>query len=258
MPLGQVDRSSDRPAFHQIADQLRSAVLSNEIPAGGTVPSETQLMGHFDVARNTVRQALQVLKSEGLLVSEHGRGVFVRERPPVRRLAADRFARRNREQGKAAFAAETAAESRVPSVDQIRVSIERPTADIRSRLNLNAREWVVVRDRRYLADGKPVEKATSFIPASIGRGTKIAEPDSGPGGIYARIEELGHRLARFTEEIDARMPSPEEASALQLAAGVPVIHLVRVAYDESDRPVEVCDTVMAADAFQLSYTFPAL
>ena len=54
----------------------------------------------------TVRHAIQVLQGEGLVVAEHGRGVFVRPRPPVRRLASDRFDRRLREQGKAAFIAE--------------------------------------------------------------------------------------------------------------------------------------------------------
>lgn len=257
VPLGKVDRASDRSAFQQIADQLRVAVESGEFAPGSAVPSEVQLIEHYGVARMTVRQAVQVLKGEGLLVAEHGRGVFVRERPPVRRLAAGRFARANREQGRAAFAAETAAESRVGTVDRIHVSTETAPARIRALLQLGSRERVVVRDRRYLTDGKPVQTAVSYIPASIGRGTKIAEPNTGPGGVYARIEELGHTLARFTEEIDVRMPNQAESAALELAVGVPVIHLVRVAYDTGNLPVEVTDTVMASDAFVLTYEVPA-
>jgi GntR family transcriptional regulator len=53
------------------------------------------------------------------------------------------------------------------------------------------------------------------------------------------------------------MPSPEEARGLRLAAGVPVITLVRTAYDSSGRAVEVCDTVMAADRYVLAYDLPA-
>jgi DNA-binding GntR family transcriptional regulator len=45
----------------------------------------------------TVRQAIQELKTEGLVTSEHGRGVFVRAAAPVvRRLASERFARQHR------------------------------------------------------------------------------------------------------------------------------------------------------------------
>ena len=85
---------------------------------------------------------------------------------------------------------------------------------------------------------------------------KAVEP-AGPGGIYARLEELGHRLDRFDEEVRARMPSPDEVKLLRLASGVPVIHLIRTAYDTEGRAVEVCDTVMAADAYVLAYQLPA-
>ncbi|MCO8301898.1 UTRA domain-containing protein, partial [Streptomyces sp. RKCA744] len=53
------------------------------------------------------------------------------------------------------------------------------------------------------------------------------------------------------------MPSPAEVRTLQLASGVPVIHLVRTAFDSEGRAVEVCDTVMAADAYVLAYQLPA-
>ncbi|MFC7469755.1 UTRA domain-containing protein [Actinomadura keratinilytica] len=116
---------------------------------------------------------------------------------------------------------------------------------------------VLARRRRYLLDGRPVEFATSYLPLDIARGTQIAEPNPGPGGIYARLEELGHQLDHFEEEIRARMPSPSEVKTLQLASGVPVIHLIRTAFDTAGRAVEVCDTVMAADAYVLSYQLPA-
>ena len=132
---------------------------------------------------------------------------------------------------------------------------EKPSPDIATRLG-GARK-VLTRRRRYLLDGRPVEFATSYLPLDLARNTPIAEPNPGPGGIYARLEELGHRLDHFDEEIRARMPSPDETKTLQLAAGVPVIHLIRTAYDTEGRPVEVCDTLMAADAYLLAYQLPA-
>jgi GntR family transcriptional regulator len=53
------------------------------------------------------------------------------------------------------------------------------------------------------------------------------------------------------------MPMPDETHALRLSPGVPVFHLVRTAYDTEGRAVEVCDTVMAADSYVLSYSLPA-
>jgi len=255
--LPRLDPDSDRAAFRQIADHLRDAIRRGELAEREQLPSEAQLMEHYGVARGTVRQALQLVQTEGLAVAEHGRGVFVRPRPPVRRLASDRFARSHRQKGRAAFLAESEGTGRTPSVDQLTVSESLPDPEIAERLGVNRRARAVVRSRRYLLDGQPVEVATSYVPARIARGTKIAEPDSGPGGIYARLEELGHTLARFTEDIAARMPTAEEARALQLPAGVPVIHLVRTAYDTEGRAVEVCDTVMAGPSYLLSYELPA-
>ncbi|MFC5751138.1 GntR family transcriptional regulator [Actinomadura rugatobispora] len=257
LPLERIDPDSDRAAFRQIADHLRTLIQRGTLQPGDRVPSEARLMEHYGVARMTVRQALQVLRSEGLVVAEHGRGVFVRERPRVRRLASDRFARGHRARGKATFIAEVEESGSKPTVDTVEVTEEEADADVAERLGLQAGARVIVRRRRYLIDGRPAETAVSYLPAQIAAGTAIARPDSGPGGIYARLEELGHHLARFTEEVRSRMPLQEEARALRLPAGVPVFHLIRTAYDTTGRPVEVCDTVMSSDAHVLQYELPA-
>jgi len=252
-----VDPTSDRAVFRQIADQLRAAIERKQYEEGTKLPSEAQLMEHYGVARMTVRNALQLLQAEGLAVAEHGKGVYVRRRPPVRRLASDRFARRHRKAGKAAFLAETEEAGGRPTVDSIKIYEAVPPPEIAAKLQLGEGEPTVVRSRRYLIDGHPVETAVSYIPVDIARGTAIQEPNPGPGGIYARIEEQGHALARFTEEVSARMPMPEEARALQLAPGVPVFRLIRTAYDLNEQPVEVCDTIMSADSYVLNYELPA-
>jgi GntR family transcriptional regulator len=252
-----IDPSSDRAVYKQIADHLRAAIGRERLGPGDQLPSETQLMAHYGVARMTARNALRLLQDEGLITAEHGRGVYVRARPPVRRLASDRFAQRHRKEGKAAFLAEAEESGAHPDVDMIKVTTGKPPPDVASLLQLSARDKTVIRSRRYLLDGRPVETAVSYIPADLAEGTRISEPNPGPGGIYARLEESGHTLERFTEEVSARMPAPDEARVLALPPGVPVFRLVRTAYDTSDRPVEVCDTIMASDAYLLAYELPA-
>ena len=257
MAEGGVDTTSDRPVYKQIADLLRSAIERGDLGPGERLPSETELMKRYGVAQGTVRQAVGLLRSEGVVVAEHGRGVFVRARPRLRRLAHDRFARRHREAGKSAYDAEAEAEKVTAFVDQIDVHPDKASADISHRLGLRKGAKVLVRSRRYLSDGQPTETATSYIPWELAKGTPMTENNPGPGGIYARIEERGHKLGRFAEEVTARMPTPDEMKALRLAPGSPVIGLVRTAYDVDGQAVEVCDTVMSADLYVLNYELPA-
>jgi len=77
-------RAGDVPVFRQIAEHLRRG----ELRPGDRLPSEQQLMDHYGTARMTVREALGVLKGEGLVVAEHGRGVFVRPQPHRHRRRA--------------------------------------------------------------------------------------------------------------------------------------------------------------------------
>ncbi|WAJ44607.1 GntR family transcriptional regulator [Mycobacterium sp. Aquia_216] len=257
LQLRRIDRADDKPPYRQIAGMLREAINSRRLAPGERLPSETELIEHFGVARMTVRQAMQELRTEGLVISQHGRGVFVRPTPPIRRLASDRFARQHRAEGKAAFTVEAEISGYSPQVDNIVVSLARPNSLVAERLRISADDDVVVRSRRYLADGRPVETAVSYIPAAFAEGTQIEQIDSGPGGIYARLEENGHVLARFTEEVAARMPTPEERRQLELEPGIPVLTVLRTAYDANDAVVEVCDTVKVAAAYVLEYEFAA-
>lgn len=252
-----IDPTSDRPVYKQIADHLRQEILTGRMKPGEKLPSESALVSEFDVAQGTVRQSLAVLRGEGLVVAEHGRGVFVRQRPPIRRVAHDRFSRAHREAGMAAYLAEAAKEHVTPRVDVFFVGPEDAPNDVAERLRVRPGAKVLVRRRVYFSDGEPTEMAASYIPWSLARGTAMTKVDTGPGGIYARLEERGHRLGRFTEDVSARMPSPEEMRALRMPSGTPVLTLVRVAYDVHDKPLEVCDTVMSSAHYVLNYELPA-
>lgn len=59
-----------RPAYEQVAAQLREAILSRALEPGSELPSERELADRFGVARTTVREALRVLQAQGLAVAE--------------------------------------------------------------------------------------------------------------------------------------------------------------------------------------------
>ncbi|WP_344144332.1 GntR family transcriptional regulator, partial [Polymorphospora rubra] len=79
------------PRYRQIADELRQRIKSGTLPAGAALPTEVELMEQWGVARGTVREAIALLRAEGLISTARHRGSHVRPRWPVRRLGMDRY-----------------------------------------------------------------------------------------------------------------------------------------------------------------------
>ena len=75
-----LDPDDSRPPYQQVADSLRTSILSRRYAPGEKLPSGNDMARHYGVARMTVQQALRVLRDEGLIVSRQGSGVFVRSR----------------------------------------------------------------------------------------------------------------------------------------------------------------------------------
>ncbi|WP_405996500.1 GntR family transcriptional regulator [Streptomyces sp. NBC_00986] len=243
-----------QPKYQRIAAQLRAAIEAGEYGPGERLPGENDLMAEHGVARMTARQALGALQAEGLVEARKGAGVFVRDFKPIRRRGLERLAHARWGEGRSIWAAD--AGNRELVVDSVEVGEEDAPTVIAGVLGLGddgAR--VCVRRRRYVLDGKPVLLSTSYLLAELVAGTRITQPDTGPGGMYARLEELGRRPVRFREEIRSRMPSADEADRLALPSGVPVVLVVRTAFDAAGVPVEVNDMVLDAASYILEYDF---
>jgi GntR family transcriptional regulator of arabinose operon len=66
------------PKYIQVANIIRQNILDGTWHEGDAIPPEKILCSRFNIARGTMRQALQLLESEGYLVREQGRGTFIR------------------------------------------------------------------------------------------------------------------------------------------------------------------------------------
>jgi GntR family transcriptional regulator of arabinose operon len=68
-----------RQKYVDLMEDLRGQILSGDIGAGEKLPSENELSAAYQVSRQTVRKALQILQNEGYIYAEHGRGTFCSE-----------------------------------------------------------------------------------------------------------------------------------------------------------------------------------
>jgi GntR family transcriptional regulator len=79
--------ASPIPRYVQLADLMRQRIARGVWAGGGRLPSLEELMREFDVARVTVRQAVDLLSREGLVSAQRGRGTFVTGQPASRERA---------------------------------------------------------------------------------------------------------------------------------------------------------------------------
>jgi len=250
--------TDERLPSRRIADDLRLSIENGELAAGGKLPSERELATRYGTARNTAREAIAILASEGLVVAQHGRGVFVRPRRPLMRLGANRYSRRLREEtGLSPFRIEVTRQGRTPRTETRSVTRAPAPDDVADRLGLRPDAEVIHRENWYFADDEPVQFGITYIPVEVAGDSPLAtEKCLGKGSIYGRFEELGWPVARIREEISARMPSPDEAASLAMPPGVPVIDVLHTSMDDWKRPFEVTRFVMRADLNGLDYDMP--
>ncbi|MCX4667386.1 GntR family transcriptional regulator [Streptomyces sp. NBC_01381] len=237
----------------QIADDLRARISSGEFRPGARLPGEPKLVQQYGVAKMTASNALKLLITEGLAYSHPGSGTYVREFQPIHRAANKRLSAAQWSSGQSVWAADTA--DRSVEVRDIEVYETEAPRWAAKGLNLAEQAPVIVRSRRFFVDGKPVQQATSYLPADLVRETQIVQPDTGPGGVYARLAEIGAAPENFTEELRARMPSSEESEQLALTAGTPVVEIYRTALTSDHRPVELNRMLLNAGAYVLQYDF---
>ncbi|MFF4497341.1 GntR family transcriptional regulator [Streptomyces sp. NPDC001546] len=246
------------PRYVQIADDIVQQIRAGALKAGDMVPSEAELVERYGVAGGTVRKAMVEVRASGLVETRHGKGSIVKARPPVRHRSSDRFRRTHRQEGRAAYLAESAQSGAEAKVSVLFIGPMEAPEGIAERLGVTAGTQVLARRRLYFRNGTPVETATSYLPWDVVKDIpELFAENPGPGGIYARLEDHGHVFAEYVETLQARPAAKAEATELSLTPGAPVVHLLRDAVTTEGRVVEVCDTLMAADQFVFEYRIPA-
>ncbi|MDH2429769.1 GntR family transcriptional regulator [Sphaerisporangium sp. TRM90804] len=242
----------------RIADDLRRAIETGELAPGARLPSERDLAGRYGTARNTAREAIRLLADGGLVIAEHGRGVFVRRESPLIRLGNDRYSHKYRESGLSPFLLECAKQGKTGRFEVLSIEQIEPPAEVARHLRLSMSERsVLVRENVFFADADPVHRVTTYIPWEIAEDTGLVNPEVGhPYGIHGIFEERGHVMTRLRESVSARMPKADEARYLQLPPGVPVLDVMHISIDQHGEPYELTRFVMRADLTGLLYDTP--
>lgn len=249
-----MEREPGTPLYQQLAAALRRQIISGALRVGGQLPTEPALADEYGMSRNTVRQAIGLLESEGLVRAIQGKGTFVSDpkSAPLPYRASLVHNRSQRASGTTAWRRDLRDFGR--EGEEI-VTVERRPApeDIAGLLGLEVGELVIVRRRVQLDGGKPTALADSWFPAALVEGTEIAEPAGILDGSDQAMARLGLEATHRHDTITARMPTPDESRALRIAKGVPVLLVAGTEFTGNQQPVEVFRRTLPADRHVVKY-----
>lgn len=239
--------------YRQVADELRAAIRRGEYPPGTALPSQPELARKYGLNQTSINRAIAILRAEGLVRVEHGRGAFVQEIPAVKRVR--RIPRGG--SGGSSFAEEMRKAGLEPRTELADLATVPVPAEVVDLLHIERDASVVRRTRHMFASERPVQLAISYIPLAIAGSQEIALPDAGPTELYKRLAARGYKVARFVEEIEVRQPRAAEADFLGLTEAQPVLEVARIAYGTEDMPVEAVINVFPGQQWRLAYEWSA-
>ncbi|MEU0005640.1 GntR family transcriptional regulator [Streptomyces sp. NPDC006314] len=235
-------QGDDRPLYARVASLLLDELRDGTIPPGERLPAERRLAAHFEVSRETVRQALEVLRRSGLVATDRRGSHATLPGRPVEAPESLTFP--------------VGARSVDPcAVDRATVTWEAPPPEHAQALGLAPhRPTLVHRYRSVAPDGRSLRTAvTSFSTVAL---TEVAE------------------LARYRERADGATPAQlRRAYDWMRKAGLTLHHrdsitqvgdassvrVTRRVHDQYARPLEITDLVVNAerDALVYEFTLPA-
>jgi len=240
-----VSRTRPEPLYHQVVDEIRRRIETGQWAVGDRVPSERQLAELLEVSRITVRHAVRLAASQGLLKQRPGVGTFVGD---PGRLNQDLSEVRS-------FERTLAQEGQVASTEVLRSGIV--VSDLALAGTLQVDPAASVYNLRLLGcgDASPVVFYDSYFAQEFGREmARAAQTLQGQGKPFSTLDLYRHdsvsrMLTELTQTIEAVAATEDIADHLQVDPGAPVLAVESVMADD-DGPLEFRRAYYRADRYK--------
>jgi len=208
-------------------EALQRAIQDGTFALESQLPPELELMRMLGVSRTTLREALQRLEEQGLIIRRRGRGTYVREKSIVKDLST------NFGISEMITAAEMKSGTRSSVVQE-----KKATAEVATALAISEGTPVVVVERVRTADKRPVVLSLDILPAEL---LGDRPPDSirlENQSLYKYLsDELQIRVVRGVARLSPRAATADMAGKLNVRRGTPLLCIAQTDYAADDRPV---------------------
>jgi GntR family transcriptional regulator len=252
------------PMYRQIAEDLRAQIEAGELRPGQQLRTEIELRDRYGASRNTVRDAVKLLTSLGLVETRPGQGTFVVEAmdPFVTVLTGDAATGAGGDEG-AAYRSEVRSRNRKADTSPVQVEIELATGEVALRLRIPDGTEVISRHERRFIDGTAWSMQTSFYPMSFadqGAHRLRSARNIEEGTVRYLAETLGLEQVGYQDWITSRTPNAAEADFFKVPPDGQVVmyEIFRTAYAGNGTPIRLTVTVFPADRNQFNVNVGAV
>jgi GntR family transcriptional regulator, phosphonate transport system regulatory protein len=229
------------PLYIQIANELRKNIAEAVYQLGDQLPTEAELSLRFGVNRHTIRRSVEVLRNEGVLRIDRGRGTFVASAPIS--YAIGKRVRYNE-----------ALKAQGLTVSHQLLQVTELAADqaIAKRLETNIGTLLIVLERLCLADNSPISIASSYFISA--RFPNLAEHYLKYLSISKMLHhEYGCDHIRRSTRISARTVQAKDARLLELPLNAPILLTESVNVDQHGQIVEYGISRFRGDRMELVF-----
>lgn len=222
-----VDYDSPLPYYAQVKEILRQQIVSGVWESGDQLPGELELCRVFGVSRAVIRQALNEMVQEGLVVRRKGKGTFIAGPKIVEGLM----------QKLTGFYQDMVERGLTPSTRVLKQEVIPAPARVAEYLELEPGTQVIQIHRLRFVEGEPFILDTTYLPYSLC--PDVLQVDLSSQSLYAFLENrYGYILARGHRTLEAVAAREHEVSLLQIEEGAPLMLLDSVSYLEDGTPLE--------------------
>lgn len=228
------------PRYHQIAEALRARIRDGIAAPGARLATQRGLAREFGVTLMTLRQGLDLLERDGLIVRRHGLGTFVASPSVDYDILHFRT-----------FAGDLSAMGESVETRFLGSQFALPDRRVAQGLRLGTGEGVFVLDRLRLVDRHPMSYQRSFLPASIGREVAKADLEIMPLRKVLNFK-LGLEITRAREAVFAVTLRSREAQALGCRPGSPAFRSERISCVADGTPIVFDRVFIPGDRFRIT------
>ncbi len=234
-----LDRSSPVPLYHQVASAFESAIREGAIAPETKLENELALAKRYNLSRPTMRQAMDHLVREGLVVRRRGVGTQV-VGPQVRRnLRLSSLYNDLQEEG-------AEPETRVLSLDTVAAH-----AKLAETLKVKAGSEVYHLVRLRLVNHEPLALMENWIPVTV---ANLSAPSLQEDGLYNLMRKAGVDFRMAHQTVGAAAATDDQATMLDADPGSPLVRMERTALDSSGIAVEHGEHLYRADRYSFDIT----